>query len=101
LDSSTTITQDTADVPGTGAAGDRFGYPVASGDFNADGKDDLAVGVPYKTVSGQAVAGEAVALYRGADGLTGTGAQSFSRPPRTAAPSAPAARSPPNPCPCG
>jgi hypothetical protein len=79
MSTSTTITQDTAGVPGTAVSGDHFGYSVAAGDLNTDGKDDLVVGVPYKTVSGQTVAGEAVALYGGTSGLTGTGAQAFSQ----------------------
>ena len=76
---SSTITQGTSGVPGTAASGDEFGYSVAAGDLNADGKDDLVVGVPGKAVSGQTTAGEAVALYGGTSGLTGTGAQAFSQ----------------------
>src|SRR3990167_2469730 len=34
----------TADVTLTGETPSSFGYPLASGDFNADGKTDLAVG---------------------------------------------------------
>jgi hypothetical protein len=74
-----TITQATSGVPGTAASGDHFGYSVAAGDLNADGKDDLVVGAPYKTVSAKTVAGEAVTLYGGTTGLTGTGAQAFSQ----------------------
>ena len=33
---------------GTGAAGyNSFGFALASGDFNNDGRDDLAMGIPY------------------------------------------------------
>jgi hypothetical protein len=46
---------------------DFFGAALAVGDFNHDGKDDLAVGAPGRTVSGAPDAG-AVFLYRGATG---------------------------------
>jgi hypothetical protein len=79
MTTSNTITQSTAGVPGTAVSGDRFGYSVVAGDLNADGKADLVAGVPYKTVSSKTLAGEAIALYGGAGGLTGTGAQAFSQ----------------------
>ncbi|MEV5704074.1 hypothetical protein [Actinoallomurus sp. NPDC052274] len=79
LSSTTTITQSTSGVPGAAVAGDRFGYSLSAGDVNKDGKYDLAVGVPYRTVSSQAHAGEAVVLYGSASGLTGTGAQAVSQ----------------------
>jgi hypothetical protein len=31
-------------------AGDRFGYALAAGDFNADGRKDLAIGAPFEDV---------------------------------------------------
>jgi hypothetical protein len=54
---------------------DRFGYALATGDFNGDYFTDLAVGVPYETIS---LAAGGTALYAGAvhiilaspDGLT-------------------------------
>jgi hypothetical protein len=46
------------------AAGDRFGAALAAGDFDGDGDDDLAVGVPGRAVGGNAGAG-VVATFRG------------------------------------
>ncbi|MGK3981538.1 hypothetical protein WME99_00775 [Sorangium sp. So ce136] len=40
------ITQSSIGVAGTPEAGDAFGAALASGDFNGDGIDDLAVGAP-------------------------------------------------------
>jgi hypothetical protein len=75
----TTITQSSPSVPGAAVAGDRFGYSVSAGDVNKDGKYDLAVGVPYRKVSSQSHAGEAIMLYGSASGLTGTGSQAVSQ----------------------
>lgn len=33
-------------------AGDQFGRSLATGDFNGDGRDDLAVGVPFEDLAG-------------------------------------------------
>ncbi|MEM8557043.1 MAG: T9SS type A sorting domain-containing protein [Bacteroidota bacterium] len=38
--------QDMADVPGSARTGDQFGFALAAGDFDGNGRDDLAVGVP-------------------------------------------------------
>jgi len=50
------INQDSKDKNGKSAkgkaeAGDRFGHAVAAGDFNGDGCDDLAVGIPFEGLS--------------------------------------------------
>ena len=48
-------------------------------DFNNDGADDLAVGVPFDTVGAAVGAGAVNVLYGSAAGLTGTGSQLFSQ----------------------
>jgi hypothetical protein len=61
---------------------DRFGWALAAGDFNADGRKDLAIGVPFETVlvyRGNNVfanlvnAGEVDVIYGSATGLSITG----------------------------
>jgi hypothetical protein len=42
--------QDVTTVPDTAEALDSFGAALAAGDFNGDGRDDLAVGVPNETL---------------------------------------------------
>lgn len=79
LDSTYMINQETADVPGATALGDKFGAALSAGDVNRDGTSDLAVGVPGRTVSSAAKAGEAILVYGSADGLSGTGSQAISQ----------------------
>jgi hypothetical protein len=62
-------------VDGTSEPGDRFGFSLAAGDFNGDGRDDLAVGVPGEEVSGYEEAGAVNILY-GRSGFFGLSAQS-------------------------
>ncbi|MDN3352976.1 FG-GAP-like repeat-containing protein [Actinomadura sp. DC4] len=79
MSDSTMINEDTAGVPGATALGDKFGASLSAGDVNKDGKADLAVGLPGRTVSSKARAGEAIVLYGSASGLTGTGSQAVSQ----------------------
>ena len=45
------LTQDTPGMAGDGGdGGDLFGYALAAGDFNDDGRDDLAIGAPFETL---------------------------------------------------
>jgi hypothetical protein len=68
---------------GDSEAGDSFGSSLAAGDFNGDGRADLAVGVPFESLrvnrNGAMVnipqAGEVDVIYGSAAGLTPTGAQ--------------------------
>lgn len=57
-------------VYGTAEAGDYYGAAVAAGDFDADGYDDLAVGVPGDTILGNAQAGAISVLHGSYSGLT-------------------------------
>lgn len=57
---------------------DRFGSALAAGDFNNDGFDDLAIGVPGEGYSrGRSKAGTVHVLYGSEAGLSGTGSGSF------------------------
>ncbi|MDI3385690.1 FG-GAP and VCBS repeat-containing protein [Streptomyces sp. B-S-A8] len=77
----TTLTQNSAGVPGASEDGDQFGYTLAAGDANGDGYADIAAGVPYEDLAGAAGggkdAGSVVLLKGGASGLTGTGAKAY------------------------
>lgn len=49
--------QDRPNVTGEAETNDRFGEALAAGDFNGDGVDDLAIGVPGEGLPGAEVAG--------------------------------------------
>ena len=75
--------QESDGILGSGENNDQFGRALTAGDFNGDGYDDLAVGVPSEDVgSGRAGAippaenaGEVRVLYGSSSGLRGTGSQ--------------------------
>lgn len=69
--------QDVAGVPGAAETGDLFGSSLASGDFDRDGRDDLAVGAYGDTVGGQSSAGLVILLFGSSSGLTASGSQRF------------------------
>jgi hypothetical protein len=58
---------------------DWYGAAIAMGDFNNDGYDDLAVGIPGATIAGQVGAGAVQIVYGSAAGLTNSGIQNWSR----------------------
>lgn len=68
-------TQDSSGIQGVGETGDGFGSALASGDFNSDGYDDLAVGVPYEDDGSSADSGAVHILYGGSAGLKSSGNQ--------------------------
>jgi hypothetical protein len=65
-------TQDSTDVNEDSQVDDNFGSSLASGDFNGDGKDDLAIGVPGEGVNSQPSAGGLEVLYGSSSGLSAT-----------------------------
>ena len=65
--------QDAPGVEGVSEDGDEFGREVVAGDFNDDGYDDLAIGVPGEAISTTADAGLVNVLYGGSGGLGASG----------------------------
>ncbi len=67
--------QNTPGVEEQAENGDRFGYALTTGDFNRDGYQDLAIGVPHEDLPGALDAGVVQVLYGSAQGLTAAGNQ--------------------------
>ena len=57
-------------IAGTAEAYDKFGYSLAAGDSNGDGRDELVVGTPYEDHSGRKDAGALTVIYGSKRGLT-------------------------------
>jgi hypothetical protein len=64
-------------VGGSAEAEDRFGSVLAAGDFDGDGFDDLAVGVPNEDLGGVEDCGNVVEIFGSATGIVANGAQAF------------------------
>lgn len=71
--------QDTSGVAGTAETFDHFGFSLAAGDFDGDGYDDLAIGVPGDTVNGHEGAGGVNVLYGSANKLSTSNDQWWSQ----------------------
>ena len=70
--------QDSEGIAGEAEAGDQFGGALATGDFNNDGFDDLAIGARLERVGGFLFGDDAGAvnvIYGGPAGLTARGDQ--------------------------
>lgn len=70
-----TWSQDSPNIEGAAEPGDQFGYSLSAGDFNGDGRDDLAVGVPYENVGNIVNAGAVNILFGSVLGLRSSGDQ--------------------------
>lgn len=69
-----------ADIAGVGVeTNDQMGWAVAAGDFDKDGRDDLAIGVPGEDVSGIVDAGLVTILYGTSSGPSLTRYQHFTQ----------------------
>ncbi|WP_181198255.1 FG-GAP repeat protein [Enhygromyxa salina] len=74
-DHQTVWDRDVSPTLGGAACGDYFGASAATGDFDGDGYDDVAVGVPGDEVGGYSHAGSIAVFYGSAAGLTTSGEQ--------------------------
>ena len=72
-----TQTWSLAGLGDTDEAGAQFGRALAAGDFNGDGRTDLAIGAPRRDVGGVVDAGQVNVIYGGPTGL------SLTRAPQT------------------
>ena len=66
-------------ISGTASPGDSFGSALASGDYNCDGRADLAIGVPGEARGSTLESGVVHVLEGGPGGLTGVGSVKLSQ----------------------
>jgi FG-GAP repeat len=71
--------QDKKGVRGSNEDGDWFGYSVATGDFNGNGRYDIAAGVPREDGATAADSGKVEVLYGRSKKVTAKGDQSWSQ----------------------
>ena len=71
--------QNSLNIPGVNEMGDRWGSTLAAGDFDADGYDDLIIGVPQEDIGSIQDAGAVIVLYGSASGLATSRARGFNQ----------------------
>jgi hypothetical protein len=74
-----TFSQNTTGVPGVNESGDLFGLSLATGDVDGYGADDLVIGAPYDSEDRDWATGSVTVLHGNLHGLTGDGAQRWSK----------------------
>jgi hypothetical protein len=74
---SKSYSQDTAGIPGTPEKDDNFGWYLIVGDFNGDGKGDIAVGTPFEDGGSSADSGTVTIIPGTSSGPTATGSKSW------------------------
>ena len=72
-------TQSSTRVPDVAEAADGAGMELGKGDFDADGRDDLAVGFPAEDLSALKDAGAVLVLRGSRAGLTGKGSSRWTQ----------------------
>ncbi len=77
--SNQTFNLDSPNVIGTADGGDRFGSSLTSGDFNNDGRDDLAVGTLNGDAGAVADAGTVNVFYGSVGGISPVGSQQWTQ----------------------
>ncbi|HEY1488860.1 MAG TPA: FG-GAP repeat protein [Micromonosporaceae bacterium] len=72
--------QNSSGISGTAESSDSFGFALAAGDFNGNGRDDLAVGVVGEAIGTQFGAGSVNILMGSSSvGLSSSGQKAFSQ----------------------
>ncbi|MER5178786.1 integrin alpha [Streptomyces sp. NPDC002896] len=78
--STTTITQNTGNVPGSSEKNDSFGYELDLGDINGDSYQDIVISAAGENLNGVVDTGAVTVLYGSASGLnTTSGSQYFAQ----------------------
>ncbi|MFJ5305467.1 FG-GAP and VCBS repeat-containing protein [Streptomyces sp. NPDC088350] len=78
--STTGITQNSGNVPGSSEKGDAFGWDLDLGDVNGDGYQDVVISAPNEDLGANTNTGMVTVVYGSASGAnTTTGVQSFAQ----------------------